>query len=365
MSKRQNSGSSKHTGKRRKESNPKVSLLSITEITPPEQCKFKLLQQIRAGLEKVPLSELTSMMKGGTPITVNSENSIYAALMILIENKILSAPVMKGVSQECIGFVDVLDLACALVEIAEKTKAYEKKTKVPDIEDENWEGKLLVDSLDAKSVTDFSQRDKFVKLNEKDSALKAAKILIDENLHRLAIVNDKEELIGVLTLSGICEYISEEHAVSMEELESTVNDLKLPKTVYTIKSTEKAIDAFRRMRETRVSGLGVVDENNNLVDAISASDLMLWTEWIAAGQPFIFPDITSLGKDIKTFLEDSRAQREISKRGPLTVELSARIVDVIGDLLIENVHRFFVVDDTNRPVSVVTFDRILDYLINN
>src|SRR5690242_11382209 len=83
MSKRTNTESSKRVGKRRKEAIP-TPLLSITELSPSEECNFKLLQQVRNGLEKVPLSELTSMMKGGTPITVNSENSIYSALMVPI-----------------------------------------------------------------------------------------------------------------------------------------------------------------------------------------------------------------------------------------------------------------------------------------
>ena len=52
-----------------------------------------------------------------------------------------------------------------------------------------------------------------------------------------------------------------------------------------------------------------VTSHGKLVDAISASDIMVWTEWILNGQKIRFANLSNLRKPIKYFLTESRTQK--------------------------------------------------------
>lgn len=83
--------------------------------------------------------------------------------------------------------------------------------------------------------------------------------------------------MGVITQSGLCEYVSEEHYQEYEKLlgKLQVQDLKLPDEVITIDEKKTPLEAFRLMRDKKVSGLAIVDENGKLKDVISVRDLMV------------------------------------------------------------------------------------------
>jgi len=322
-------------------------------------------QEIRKGLASTKVRELLSMMKGGSPIVIEGSRTLYDALMILLKENIQSAPVYDAQKKEYLGFVDVVDLTTAVVEVAEQTGAFVKKPKSRTNEDdEDIEERLLMDSLDVKSVTDFSQREPYVRVYEDDSVLRAAETLVELNLHRLAIINQQGELTGVLTQSGLIEFISEEFAQLLDKDETEVKYLPdLPEMAFTVPTSARAIDAFKSMRDKKIGGIGVVDGSGRLVDVITAKDMVLWTEWIASGEVLRFTDLTSLTLNVEEFLENSRSQREIKRKQPIVCDEKTHIRDVISQMLVDNVHRLFLVDVHNKPISLVTFHHLLKHLI--
>jgi predicted transcriptional regulator len=74
--------------------------------------------------------------------------------------------------------------------------------------------------------------------------------MVHNNLHRVAIVDEKGNLTGVLTQSGLAEFISEEYAPQLDSDKTKVRDIpNLPGDVVSITGEEKAINAFKKMRD--------------------------------------------------------------------------------------------------------------------
>jgi len=112
-----------------------------------------------------------------------------------------------------------------------------------------------------------------------------------------------------------------------------------------------------------VSGLAVVNDSGRLIDAISVSDLMLFTEWIAGGVEMRFTDLTGLNKTVMEFLENSRAQREVKSKKPMTCPKGDRVCDAMENMLVNHVHRLFIVDAASHPVSIVTYETVIKHLL--
>jgi len=118
------------------------------------------------------------------------------------------------------------------------------------------------------------------------------------------------------------------------------------------------------MRDKRVSGLAVVDDSNTLVEVVSASDLMLWSEWTANEEKFRFRDMAALGLPLKEFLQNSRTQRGVEHKKPLTASKDTLMSEAISTMLENNVHRLFLVDEAGKATGVVTYGDMLRYLKN-
>jgi len=320
-------------------------------------------ETIRQSISSVPCKELLSMMKGGTPIVIDSTSSIYAALQKLFVNHILSAPVFDSKTKEYVGFVDMVDLVAATVDAAEAAGAYQNVEETDDLNEENLEERLIMDMLEVRSIIDCSKRDPFLFVYEEDSMIKAAELL--QHNHRIAILDDQHQLSGILTQSGFVEYLSEEYVLQIQHDKTRISALDLPKEVFSVTLHCRAIDAFKIMKDKKVSGLAVVDTNGILADVISVSDLMLWTEWVAGGEVFQFTNLTSLALSVEEFLHSSRAQKGLPKKSPKVCEKSTMVKDASSDMLVDNIHRLFLVNQKHQPTSVLNFGNIIQHLLSH
>jgi len=329
-------------------------------------------------LENVKAEDVLAWMKDGALIEVTNEYTLASCVSVLAESKILSVPVKDVKSQKYIGFVDMMDIAAATVDVEEtsgvlqkleKEDQKKKKTSEEELQDvdrddtepNEMEESFMMASLDAKSISDISCRDPFLHVNSNDSVLEAAKLLTKH--HRIGVM-EGDKLRGIISQSGLTEYISEEHADLFQKLASkvTLKDLSLPSEIHSINYNARAIQAFKMMRDKGVSGLAVVADNDTFLDVVSVSDIMIWVEWILGGQTVRFTNLSNLRKSVKDFLEDSRTQRNVPKKGNLNIEKKTKLVDAVGCLQMNNIHRLFVIED-DRAISVLNYNNIIEYLI--
>ena len=104
-------------------------------------------------------------------------------------------------------------------------------------------------------------------VNENDLAAMASSIMTWKNIHHVPVLNDQQQLCGLLTWSHITEHLRENTASS----ELKVRDLMV-KDVITITPDTQMETVFRKLEEKRIGCLPVLKEGN-LVGIITRNDM--------------------------------------------------------------------------------------------
>jgi len=107
------------------------------------------------------------------------------------------------------------------------------------------------------------------------SLLHAMEVMAREGAHRIAVLDDNDQVCGISTQSMIISLLSQRVEMLGPAKDYRIRDVvaSLGSDVTTVMETERAIDAFRVMSQKRVDGLAVVNARGYLVDVISARDL--------------------------------------------------------------------------------------------
>jgi CBS domain-containing protein len=105
----------------------------------------------------------------------------------------------------------------------------------------------------------------------------AHQIMKNNDIRRLPVV-DGEKLIGIITIGDVREASpSDATTLSIWELNYLWSQLTVEKVMtkepFTAKPTTSIFEVARSMLEDKISGLPVVDDDNNLVGIITESDI--------------------------------------------------------------------------------------------
>lgn len=128
-------------------------------------------------------------------------------------------------------------------------------------------------------LSDYSTRDHFETVSDDASLIEVVRKLAEPNCHRVAVSSSEHanQFLGVITQSGFCEYLIEEHAILMSEYKQKIRDIigdaqHNTRPIWSVKMDTKTYDALKLMSQKKVSGLAVVGDAGTLVDVFSASD---------------------------------------------------------------------------------------------
>lgn len=115
--------------------------------------------------------------------------------------------------------------------------------------------------------------DVYKTLSDGYSLLHALETLARTGCHRVPVVNSANRIVGIYTESmGISDIRQSMHLFgSLVDLK--VEDMQQSECVFTVRESDRAIDAFRKMSELQISGLPIVDADGVLTGAISVRDL--------------------------------------------------------------------------------------------
>lgn len=211
--------------------------------------------------------------------------------------------------------------------------------------------------------------DDAVTIDETASILDALKLSIDNKTHRVLVLNSEGKISNLITQSRIVQFVT----VMLDNLpksSKTLGELNLGVSpVLSISESSTAFQAFKLMREKRVSGLAVVDADGKLVGSISASDLKV------IGYDIKFWNL--LGLTVKDYLKELSGTDHPEFRSHLflwakepngpPVVIKCKKTDslklAVKLLNFYRVHRVYIVDDDNRPVSILTLREVLQSLI--
>jgi len=124
--------------------------------------------------------------------------------------------------------------------------------------------------------------------------------------------------------------------------------LGLDKTVVTVKDDESVQAAIQKLKQHKVSGIGIVDQEGRLQGAFSPGAL----KYFGIGNK-----VLSIGSST---MREFVAQVQLPKEFPLSVMKTATACQVISKFSQSGTHRIFVVDAENRPEGIISLVDVID-----
>jgi CBS domain-containing protein len=285
-------------------------------------------------LTPVRVAELIKNRKPA--IFLYADTPVEESANILRENNILSAPVYDKNEKRFIGLVDVLSLvkySTLGMFLKKEFNNTFSKAPVKDVvlDNEELEGSIL----------------KFVVFHEDDTLETVVSILAQGRVHRGFVrkgldLNSTE--VYPISQSDIVRYLY----ISKVHLPKTLirDAISSKKGVICIRDEEPAMDGFMKLWANKVQGLAVVDENGKIVETLSASDVRGMSseklEILLLPTPQYKKSL--LGKSLP----------------PVCVGMTETMHDATRKLVENKLHRVWVVDDGNHPVSVISLTDLLE-----
>ncbi|KAL0489269.1 5'-AMP-activated protein kinase subunit gamma [Acrasis kona] len=284
-------------------------------------------------------------------IVLDSKLTVPEALKRLTEVGVLSAPVIDTSNNKYVGLVDALDILAYVVGIFE------------EVETESIQSHTIFTRLHTGEkfktqpigeITDFAHNP-YTPVQKGSSVYDACKVLVQKKSHRAPIVDENGNIISILTQSAIVNMLTRHFGCLGDLGKKTVEELQLGTSpVITVAKTMRAVDAFKKMHESRVSGLGVIDHNNNLIGNLSARDIK------AIDDANIY---SSLFTSTSAFVQKIRSENINETHPAISCSESTTLEFILGRLAANFIHRLYVCSKDFHPLRVVSLRDVLAVLI--
>lgn len=274
-------------------------------------------------------------------ITVEETETAAAVFEKLCKNKILSAPVKDTKHNAVTSLVDMLDLTTLLFSETESLSNVDL-------------GKVL--QTPCGKISGSSGRNPYFSIQADTPLLEALRIVSSNKIHRLVVVDQEGDLKTIITQSHLVRFIAR-NAYKFGSLNDTkVEKIQKSSSVFSVKVSQPAREAFQILYKEKISGVAVVNENGALVGNISASDLKLIQSEFSTTI-----DLSRLNLPAGDFIK--LISRPSNKPYPWTVKLSNTLGD-LTDLTSEtSAHRIYVVDDQGKPIHVISLGNLLSTIL--
>lgn len=127
------------------------------------------------------------------------------------------------------------------------------------------------------------------------------------------------------------------------------------KKIYTITPNSTLGQAVEKMLKNVISGLVVIDENNNVVGIVSEKDVYRT----------LYPSYEEFNSSPGAYLDFAAQEKEIESKSGILVKdfMTTNVIKASADdlvmrigsiMLAKNIHRFPVIDNNNQLIGVVT-----------
>ena len=209
------------------------------------------------------------------------------------------------------------------------------------------------------SITDLigrSQRLTAVDIHKTTSLWDTISIL-QKGPHRLPITNEDGVIVNLISQTDALRFLISQRDFFENIFESTVEDLKLGRHLaVTCHQDQTTLAALQKMQHSNLSALAIVNNNNELVGNLSASDLK--GALIINDDPGSDP-LGCLLLPVLAFLHQN-GKRHIE---PFSCTHKSTIGSIIEQMLNLGYHRVWVVDAENHVKSVITITDVMRAVI--
>jgi len=201
-------------------------------------------------------------------------------------------------------------------------------------------------SHNVSDLIDRSDNDVYAAVTGEEHAHRLIR-LFGMGVHRVAMLDMNGALANILSQSDVVKYLSTNLQLLGENANRSIRSLKMISNdkLIVAESDQSAISAFKLLAQNLVSAVPLVDKNGVLSGTLSLSDLKL------------------LHEDLSPLLLTASQYKAIKEPIPSIVCTPETALGSILTILAEsNVHRVWVVDEENKPISVVSITNVCEFL---
>jgi 5'-AMP-activated protein kinase, regulatory gamma subunit len=289
-------------------------------------------------------------------ITVSNDQTLWNALQTLVENKILSAPVVDASNRKVVGSFSMKDFMNILV-----SRFDEKELQM--VSEQEFKSLLEKKGIANKRLTEFEEIGKLeptftVMANE--PLLKAVEIMVNTRAQRVIVLNDSGQLVNVITQSRVVAILTT-MLDTIPDASKTLQELKLGfKPLITLPNTLSTFQAFKLLRDKNATALPVVDEKGKLIGNLSVNDLKILgykLEWFKLLTLPLSEYLNELKKP-----ERASVVRRKEIQQPLTVKPDDTLEFTMKMLYVWRVHRVYIVNDEGVPIGVEALHDVIKHV---
>jgi len=194
-------------------------------------------------------------------------------------------------------------------------------------------------------LPDRSDNNLFAAVVEEEKASRLLK-LYALGVHRVGLINLQGEMTTIVSQSDLIRFLNNSKQLLGESVNKSIRELGLIKEseLKVVTTDQPAIDAFRMLASMNISAAPIINSQGSLVGTLSVSDLR------------------ALRNDpLSTLLQPVRDFKELGE-GHINVVCGpdATLSDVLTMLAGTQVHRIWVTNNFNEPVSVISLTTVCE-----
>jgi len=287
-------------------------------------------------------------------ITLRTKDSVEVALEKLSSKNFTSAPVLDD-NNKIWGFIDVVDIMLFLVKVT--TKEQHSRVSPPSTSLSTDDigviakrsGEFALSSLLQVLSTDQPRHDPYYPLTG-DMGIQDAIEIFLRGVHRIAITNNSNHIVHILTQSNIIKYLAEDPTRMGLRAELKVSEFSRLKTnLVTITTDLQTVDAFKLMADKRLNSLAIVNKLGALVGSISATDLKGLKEF----------KFMRLLLPVSEFVAEIRKEQGRHAEFAVTCNEDSTLKRLVELTVLEQIHRIYLVDKNKIPLAVISLTDLI------
>jgi len=213
-------------------------------------------------------------------------------------------------------------------------------------------------SVNVETIANSSERKNFIPISGNADMLQVAKLLTEHSVHRVNVFDDNEKLINIITKSAVVSQLDKHSKDLGITGKKTVKELNLGSSpVISIDISSHTIEAFKLLYESNMYAVPVVNKQigNQIVANISAKDVRQ-----VCFDPSRFHLLYS---PISQFLSKIHSDAIDIGTPSITCTENDTLSFIIKKLVLNKIHRLYVIDKNNTPKKVITLTDIISIVI--
>lgn len=216
---------------------------------------------------------------------------------------------------------------------------------------------LLGKPVSARLTTDLSRKNPFYSVMP-ESPLSIAIDVMKSGIHRVNIMNEQSQVIGILSQTDILRFLASKTEIMDSLGKLSLSELNIHKSpAISAHEDEMLHTALSKMRKNGISSIAITSHSGTLMGNISMTDIKYIFKHAKLG--YLWKNCASF---LRRILSEDGIERGKDRYPYFDVTLSADIRLVIQKLLATKTHRIWVVSPERSVIGVVSLADILKLL---